>query len=145
MDVCGDETKPCPMKGGPDFRPADYTSFTITGPPGQGLNIIRDRFGDYYWGFVAAPPGPGWRIGASLTEGYLNGYTPFLHGRKPTREEVQNFILGQGYQVCVGVILGGCETWSPGSGTATEYGFFTPQFGGNGGYTYPVRGTLIAE
>lgn len=124
-------TGPCPIQpGGPDFRSPDYTSLTIGGP-WIGINKVTDRYGNVYATIpTVIPPGLGWKYGISYTYGWMS-----LSGRKPTPEELSGFIRQLGIQGCAGVVVGGCETWSPGSGTATEFGFMTPQVGVSGGWT----------
>lgn len=113
------------------LRGPDYTSATLTGP-WIGVNRVEDRYGRVYATIpTIAPPGMGWKFGGSYTYGVMN-----LSGRKPSPEELQAFIEQVGIQVCAGGIIGMCETWSPGSGTATEYGWMTPQIGVSGGWTF---------
>jgi hypothetical protein len=127
------------MQGGPDGRSPDYYSFTVTGP-WAGLNLVHDANGNNYWGPVLAPPGAGWKIGASATAGYLDPGDGtggvFLHGRKPNPDQIYNFVSGWGAQVCGGAILVYCRTWSKGAGYANEFGVGTPQFGASGGDTW---------
>jgi RHS repeat-associated protein len=141
MDVCPGQAQ-CPMKQDPNIgvRSPDYYSGTLTGP-WVGVNVIRDKNASWYWTPVFAPPGiGGWKIGGSLTAGYLdNGYE--LHGRKPTATEIHDFVHAWGAQGCGGVAIVYCRTYSPGSGWADEIGLGTPQLGVSGGYTFDGQDT----
>ncbi len=63
--------------------------------------------------------------GLSLTAGYLNGA-----GVNP-----DVFVSQWGGSGCAFAGAGGCQTYSPGAGWATEVGFGIPSIGASGGYT----------
>lgn len=131
------------------------------GEPGQGGNP-GFRFPDYYTANVSiAIPNPvtasfvGWNgtltvdknftvyaspLGASVgkSAGLFSGSLTanWINQLKtPTGSQLNNFLSGHGYTIGGGNIVGGGVSYSPGNGTATSLGFYTPQFGASYNYT----------
>lgn len=116
--------------------PTPWTG-TLLGWSGQ---VALDRYGNLYWAPVGGTVGKSATfVSGSLTGGWLN------QCGKPSEDKLKNFLSESSFNVGGGFWGGVGETWTPGSGTATEVGFFTPQGGasyhyswqaGNTGYTW---------
>ncbi len=105
----------------PDFRTVgiNYGSGIVAG----SLDISVDRYNHMY---VA----PGIAVGPSLlplSGSYSRGW---LNQRStPTPGETNNFLTGHSIDASGGFVVGGGLAWTPGFGTATHLGFFSPQAG----------------
>jgi hypothetical protein len=111
---------PLPPLRSPDF----YTAEVNVGPlVGVSVDVSIDRYGRLYFA-------PGVELGksptlvaGSLTAGYLN------QASTPSAAQLHNFLTGHSGNVGGGFLLGAGETYTPGVGTATQVGVFSPQFG----------------
>jgi hypothetical protein len=107
-------------------RDPDYIS--VSGSVGFWSGSVKYLPASGHW--YVTPIGGGLGTpGISVTGGYLNraGVDP------------NNFVSAWGISGCAFAGLGGCTTYSPGSGWAKEVGFGTPSFGVSGGYTLRVN------
>jgi RHS repeat-associated protein len=115
------------------WRLPDFYTFTLAVPApfvpyvGGGGTVTVDRNGTIYGGAVAAAGGPT-AAGASLTAGWLNQFG------EPSTQQLSDFLTQSSFHFGGGYGLGLSESWTPGSGTATNVGFFTP--GGGAQYSY---------
>jgi YD repeat-containing protein len=122
--------------GGTHFaRLPDYFAANVSFDLGPSLSetITIDRYGNWYYsllgiGFGLSPT----VVGLSVSADWLNQST------KPTPARLHSFLTTNGFSVGAGYWGGVSESWTPGVGTATGLGFFSPQVGGS--YTYSFQG-----
>ncbi|AZA77611.1 RHS repeat-associated core domain-containing protein [Chryseobacterium sp. G0186] len=125
--------------GNPGFRFPDYytanVSLAIPNPltasfVGWNGTLTVDR----NFGVYASPLGASVGKSAGLFSGSLTGN--WINQLKtPTGPQLNNFLSGHGYSIGGGNVVGGGVSYSPGNGTATSLGFYTPQFGASYNYT----------
>jgi len=96
---------------------------------GYSGSVTIDKYGNYY----QAPLGVG--VGKSLSVVAFSITAGWLNKSCPNEQEIVNFLSGHGVNVGGGYWGGASVTWSPGNGTATQVGFYTPQFGASYGYS----------
>jgi RHS repeat-associated protein len=120
------------------WRSPDYYTLTVTVPAplvtviGGGITVSIDRNGNIYTGPVAAVGGPT-AGGASLTAGYMNQWDT------PTSGQLNNLLTQSSFHAGGGFVGGASESWTPGVGTATNLGFFTPGGGAQYSYSWQVN------
>lgn len=122
----------------PIFRLPDYVNVnaSVSLPVGGGLigwngSLSLSRYGNVYFSPL------GFSVGKSLFEGGSLSITAnwLNQSAVPSAYQMNNFLSGNGFNAGGGYWIGGGETWSPGNGTATGAGFYTPQIGGSYNYT----------
>jgi hypothetical protein len=106
--------------------PTPYTGTAV----GWNITASLDRYGHFYFSPIGVGVGKSaGRASGSLTANWLNQST------QPSEQQLNNFLTGHGVNLGGGYIFGGGESWSPGNGTATGIGFYTPQVGISYNYT----------
>jgi hypothetical protein len=114
-------------------------NISFTGNAGIALigwsgGVVLDRYGNLYWAPLGATVGKSATFGSgSLTAGWLN------ECGKPNESRLKGFLSGNGINVGGGYYVGGGVTWSPGNGTATEVGLYSPQVGISYHYSWQKR------
>jgi RHS repeat-associated protein len=130
---------------GDKIRVPDYYSGTINvvipNPYTVGLvswsgQITIDRCGVVYLAPIGLSGGYSTPISGSMTAGWLN------RCEVPNELIMQQFLVQNSFGISGGYWLGGGETYVPGSGWATELGFYTPQFGGSWHYSKLIGGFI---
>jgi RHS repeat-associated protein len=107
--------------------PTPWTG-TLIGWSGQ---VALDRYGNLYWAPLGATVGKSATfVSGSLTGGWLN------ECGKPSEDKLKDFLSSNSFNVGGGYWGGAGETWTPGVGTATEVGIFTPQGGASWHYSF---------
>ena len=96
-------------------------------------NVNVDRYGHLYLGIGPSVGKSATLIAGSVTANWLN------RRKLPTQSELNGFMTKHSLNVGGGFIGGVQETWSPGSGTATGIGIFSPQIGGGYSYSWDVH------
>lgn len=95
-----------------------------------------DRYGDVYWSPTGVGVGKSLGVvSGSLTANWVN------QSQTPSREQLNGFLSGNGFNAAAGWIVGGAESWTPGSGTATGFGIVSPQAGVSYNYSWRVTHT----
>ena len=102
---------------------------------GVSFQASVDRNGNLYWGVGPTVGKSATIVAGSLVGGWLN------RKHVPTQKELCDFLTKSNVGVGGGFYGGLNETWTPGSGTSTEIGAFTPQVGGTYHYTWQ-KGSL---
>lgn len=125
--------------GNPGFRFPDYytanISVTIPNPltgsfVGWNGTLTVDRNFTIY----ASPFGESLGKSSGLFSGNLTAN--WINQLKtPAGSQLNTFLSGNGFSIGGGNIVGGGLSYSPGNGTATTSGFYTPQFGGSYNWT----------
>jgi hypothetical protein len=121
----------------PDYFSANI-NLAITNPwtgtlVGWSGTASLDRNGNWYWSPLGAGVGKSATIiSASLTANWMN------QACLPSQEQLNNFLSGHGFNAAAGYWGGFSETWSPGNGSATGFGFVTPQAGASYNYSFQV-------
>ena len=72
-------------------------------------------------------------LGLSVTGGWLNQKCD------PDENQLQDFLTKWSFSAGGGFWGGGGVMWTPGSGTATQIGFYTPGGGGAASYGFQIR------
>jgi len=104
----------------------------------EGANLTYESHGNLYGGFDVYPRIPindnatkltkFFKLGGCINMTWLNQF------EKPTEEQANKFFTGPTTTATIGSHgLGAGETWSPGNGTATNFGVCTPGFSFSGG------------
>jgi RHS repeat-associated protein len=95
--------------------------------------VSFDRYGNWDWSIS------GMNIGKSRNIVSFCGTLNWMNKKnKPSEEELNIFLSGNGFNASWGHWVGVTESWSPGKGTASGFGIVTPQLGGS--YNYSIRG-----
>jgi hypothetical protein len=107
--------------------PTPWTG-TLIGWSGQ---VVLDKYGNLYWAPLGATVGKAATfVSGSLTSGWLD------ECEAPFEQRLSRFLSGHSFNVGGGYWIGGGITLVPGSGSATEIGFVTPQFGASYHYSW---------
>ena len=120
------------------WRLPDYYTISLIRPSqdnlqlGGGGTLTIDRYGHIYLGPALAVGEP-YGSGASLTVGWLN------QSSTPCPGQLHKFLTQNSLHYGGGYIVGGSESWTPGVGTATNLGFFTPGAGMQYSYAWQVH------
>ena len=100
--------------------------------------VALDRHGGIYWSPVGASAGKALTgVAGNLTGSWLNQCA------KPTEGQLENFLTAHGFSVGGGFIGGGGVAYTPGAGTATQLGLYSPQVGGSYNYSWKLRTTRL--
>jgi RHS repeat-associated protein len=100
--------------------------------------VAIDRHGGIYWSPVGASAGKALTgVAGSLTGSWLNQCVT------PTEGQLENFLTAHGFSVGGGFIGGGGVAYTPGAGTATQLGLYSPQVGGSYNYSWKWRTTRL--
>jgi RHS repeat-associated protein len=114
---------------GPDYFSLNI-SISIIGPIGWNITASLDRYGHFYFSPLGISIGKSsGTYSGSLTAGWLN------QPNQPSAGQLNNFLSGNGFNFGGGYYVGGGISYTPGAGTATNIGAYTPQFGGSYNYT----------
>ena len=122
----------------PDFISANVTvaipnpyTATVVGWSGS---LARDRYGNWYWSVLGLSVGKSlYGASVSVTPGWLNQLTT------PSSTQLEQFLTTSGGNFGVGYWGGGGISYTPGSGTATVLGFYTPQIGLSYNYSFKLK------
>lgn len=96
--------------------------------------VALDRHGQVFWSPIGASVGKSVTgIAGSLTGGWLNQCT------KPNAGQLENFLTQHGFSAGGGYIGGGGIAYTPGAGTATQVGLYSPQIGASYNYSWKWR------
>lgn len=100
---------------------------------GYSGSVTVDKHGNVYLAPLGVEGGKSITIvSASASAGWLNRYCT------PSEQDISKFLSGHAVNVGGGFWGGVSETWSPGNGTATQVGFYTPQAGASYGYSWKI-------
>ena len=90
-----------------------------------------DRYGDTFFSPFGAGAGKSLTaISASATVNWLDQSTT------PCPSQLKDFLSGNGYNITAGYYGGVSQSYTPGGGFATGFGFVTPQIGGSYNYSF---------
>jgi hypothetical protein len=104
----------------PDF----YTlEVNVGGLFGASADLSVDRYGHRYVGIGTEIGKSATLVSASVTGGWLN------QKKTPNSKQLHDFLTGNSFNAGGGFILGAEESSTPGVGTATQAGAFSPQLG----------------
>jgi hypothetical protein len=124
------------------FRGPDYLSLnvnvaipnpltgTLVGVSGQ---FSLDRYWNLYAGLGGTVGKSSTGVSGSLTAGWLNTFST------PSYGTMTSFLSGSSFNAGGGVV-GYNLAWTPGVGTATEFGLFSPQAGASYHYSVQIAG-----
>jgi hypothetical protein len=103
---------------------------------GWSGTISVDRYGHLFFSPTGGGVGKSATIvSGSVTANWMNSRT------KPTASALAGILSKHGLNVTAGFWGGVSESWSPGSGSATGFGFVSPQFGGSYNYSFQKKGS----
>jgi RHS repeat-associated protein len=97
--------------------------------------VSISRYGHlYYSPFTGATVGKSATVvSGSLTAGWLNRFGT------PTANQLNGFLCSNSFNAMGGFWGGAGLSYTPGSGTATQVGFVSPQFGGSWNYSFAAN------
>jgi RHS repeat-associated protein len=92
-----------------------------------------DRYGDWFWSPLGGGVGkPATFVSVSATVNWLDQFC------KPSQAQLSNFLTAHGFNATGGFLVGASQSYTPGAGFATGFGFVTPQVGVS--YNYSLAG-----
>ncbi len=98
---------------------------------GWSATVSLDRYGDIFWSVLGVGVGKSLTfVSVSLTVNWLDS------SNTPSSDQLSNFLSANGFSGAVGFIGGFTQSYTPGAGGATGFGFISPQIGGSYNYSF---------
>ncbi len=101
---------------------------------GLSFSLAQDRYGRFYWS-----PFAGVSLGKSLAGySFSVGFGWLNQGSIPSQGQLTQFLTGHSFNAGLGALVGGSIAWTPGAGTATVLGVYSPQVGASYNYSWQI-------